>query len=188
MAEDGAEKGISPKEPQKPEEVELITSIFDKAKQIVENHGEESRWGDAFPSRVAYLDYLDPEDLRGHNRVLVWASPDNPVVVIDYSKNISKGKYLNTTVRLERDKVVSFNAPVEEWHGDDVIFREPWRPGIKPALIARYDQREFGHDNLNLGEVKRMLTEGKVDKVNKTKDTSIEEQRQSLLKRILRRK
>ena len=43
MPEDGAEKGISPKEPQKLEEEALIASIFDKAQQIVSDHGEESK-------------------------------------------------------------------------------------------------------------------------------------------------
>ena len=187
MAEDGVEKG-NPKETPKPEEVELINSIFDKAKQIVEEHGEESIWGKDLPNRVAYLDVPASDDLRGHYRVLVWASPESPRVVIDYSKNISKGKYLNTTVGLERDKVVSFNAPVEEWHGDDVIFRESWRPGIKPAPVARYEHREFGHGELNLQEVQRMLTEGKPEKLPKTKGTDATEKRPGLLRRFLKRK
>ena len=186
MAEDEVQKGI-PKETPKPEEVELIASIFDKAKQIVEESGEESKWGESFPSRVAYLDLPASDDLRGHYRVLVWASPENPQVVIDYSKNISKGKYLNTTVRLERDKVVSFNAPVEEWHDDSPIFREPWRPGKKPELFARYEHAEFGHGELNLQEVQRMLTEGKPEKLHKTKGTDATEKRPGLLRRLLKR-
>ncbi len=67
---------------------------------------------------------------------------------------------MNTTVRLERTRVVSFYAPVEEWHGDSPIFRQPWRPGIKPAPVARYEDSEYGHDNLNLNEVQRMLNNG----------------------------
>lgn len=182
-----AENGDS-NETTNPEEVELITSIFDKAKQIVEEHGMPNPHGKGFPSRVAYLDYPASDDLRGHYRVLIFTDPDNPEVVIDYSKNISKGKYINTKVRLERNKVIKFNPLVEEWRGDSPIFREPWRPGIKPAPVARYEDSEYGHDRINLNETHRMLTDGKVDKSIRPKNSDTSEKRPSIIERLLRRK
>ncbi len=74
-------------------EVEQISSIYDKAQRIVEQNGEPSTWGEHYPSKVAYLDVADTQDLRGHNRVLVWAGPESAEVLVHYSKHTSKGKY-----------------------------------------------------------------------------------------------
>lgn len=165
MSQEGVFKESGVREPQLTQsEKELVVSIFDKAQEMVKRFGEPSTWGKDLPNEVVYLDVPDDQDLRGNYRVIVWGDSESDEVVIFYNQKYIDRVYLNTQLHLTRDKLVTFNANIEEWHGDSPIINPAWSP--TPAMVkvmgSRFHPTEYHHGLLNLGEISRFLAEGKV--------------------------
>jgi len=165
MSQEGVFKESGVREPELTQsEAELVRSIFNKAQDFIRRFGEPSTWGKELPKEVIYLDVPDSQDLRGHHRVLIWGNSESDEVAIFYNQKYVDRVYLNTQLHLTRNRVVTFNANIEEWHGDSPIFNPPWSPTpeMEKVMGSRFHPKEHEHGDLDLAEIDRLLTEGKV--------------------------
>ena len=157
---------------------ELSQRVFQRARQLIQKFGEDSTWGESLPKEVVYLDVEDFGDRRGKNRIVIWGDGEGDEVVIFYNKTYSKGVYLNNKITLKDGEVIRHNADIEDWHGDSPIINPPWQRPPTPEMVkvmgSRFHPAEYSHGSLNLSEIDRFLSEGKVVSKSK-KDRIIEE-------------